>query len=86
MRLFGKKKDKKTAQGNPMETRMAQQEAYFEIVKQIAPDDPEVLLALREGFPPRSICGSLSGAFAERILARAGESAGVCPRSMVADA
>ena len=50
MRLFGKKKDKKTAQGNPMETRMAQQEAYFEIVKQIAPDDPEVLLALREGF------------------------------------
>ena len=33
-----------------METRMAQQEAYFEIVKQIAPDDPEVLLALREGF------------------------------------
>ena len=50
MRLFGKKKDKKTAQGNPMETRMAQQEAYFEIVKQIAPDDPEVLLALMEGF------------------------------------
>lgn len=52
MWLFGKKKHQEAPQGNPMETVISQQEqeAYFEIVKQIAPHDPEVLHELREGF------------------------------------